>query len=189
MPLRIFLLLLLVLPVADIWSLGWVIEEAGLGPTLLAIVAAGLVGFSAARLGAALAFRQLTGVGIESPSASGAAESGGDLLREGLLLWVAAGLLLFPGVVSDVVALPVLIPPVRRWIAPRLLARLAIQSHPGGVGLGTPLGGVRSDPRGDAAGADDLAGARRTRSSRVRVGESKPTTPPRRPNPFSTPFD
>lgn len=183
MPLRIFLLLLLALPVLDIWSLGWVIDVAGLGPTLLGILLAGLVGFSTARLGAGLMFRQLAGM-----------ESAGDLLREGVLLLVAAGLLVFPGVVSDAVALPLLVGPVRRWLAPRVLSRLAIQSIPGGVGMGMPPGGY---PNGDVFG--NTSGNARSHG-RVKVGESppssasrpaeaKPAPSPRRPNPFSTPFD
>jgi UPF0716 protein FxsA len=43
---------------------------------------------------------------------------------DGLLLVIAGLLLLIPGLLTDVVALPLLIPPVRRWIARWILSRV-----------------------------------------------------------------
>lgn len=50
---------------------------------------------------------------------------------EGLLLAVAGVLLLIPGLLSDVLALLLLVPLLRRWLARRMLAR-AMAAGPGG---------------------------------------------------------
>lgn len=45
-------------------------------------------------------------------------------MLDGVLLVAAGVLLLTPGLITDVAALPLLIPPVRRWIARRILSRV-----------------------------------------------------------------
>lgn len=56
-------------------------------------------------------------------------------MLDGFLLVVAGVLLLTPGLITDVVALPLLIPPVRRWLARRILDQVphAAEVHVEGV--------------------------------------------------------
>ena len=43
---------------------------------------------------------------------------------DSFMLMIAGALLLIPGLLTDLIALPLLVPPVRRWIARRVLQRL-----------------------------------------------------------------
>lgn len=163
MPGRLLLLLLVALPVLDLYTLGFVIDALGLGPTLLLVFGSGALAVSVARGAGAMLLADLAQPSDGSPAAR---------LAEGLLTLGAAGLLLFPGIVSDAVALVVLVPPIRRWLAPRIAGRIELQAMPGGLGRG---GGPEPRAPGEP---------------RVRVGEIPRSSGRKdRPNPFTTPFD
>lgn len=112
----LFLLLLLV-PVVELFVLIQVGREIGVLATLGALVLMGL-------LGAWLAKRQ--GVSVVR-RARRQVEAGRPPAREaldGVLILFAGGLLLLPGFVSDVLAIALLLPPVRAAVRGLVLARL-----------------------------------------------------------------
>lgn len=144
------LLLGLALPFLDLYSLVRLADVIGGPNTFLVAVVGGLLGYNVGRAQASLSAQLL------SRGGEGAALA----IREGLLVFMAAALLAFPGVVSDVIAVPLLVAPIRRWVAPRLLGSVAV--------FGAP---APEEPE------------------RVRVGKAPKAKDEPRPNPFSTPFD
>jgi len=79
-------------------------------------------------------------------------------VADGMLVGLAAALLILPGLVSDVLGLILLVPPVRRALARRVAAsarrRAARSGPPRGVVVvdGTPVGSRYPDPRRPHAG-------------------------------------
>ncbi|MCA8924566.1 MAG: FxsA family protein [Planctomycetes bacterium] len=150
MPLLAFLFV--VVPLVELYLLLQVGQVLGLGATVGLVLVTGLLGAALARQQGAAVLRKL-----EAAAASG--EGVGQTLAEGALVLVAGVLLLTPGVLTDAVGLALLIPPVRRRVAPALARRFVrraqasahvhVQSflHRGGP-LGGQLGG---GPWGPAA--------------------------------------
>jgi UPF0716 protein FxsA len=144
-------LLLLAVPFVDIYSLVRLADVIGGPNTFLVAVAGGLLGYNVGRAQAALSAQLLTRGG----------EGAGRAIQEGILVFMAATLLVFPGVVSDAIAVPLLVAPIRRFLAPRLLGSVAV-----------------------------LGGAGPQEPERVRVGKApKASKEEPKANPFSTPFD
>jgi UPF0716 protein FxsA len=111
LPLRLLLLLLVAIPVADLVLLGRIAAEIGLGPTLLTVFASGWLGLAIVRR-------------------EGAALLAGD---ESIAVWrvlgiVAGGLFVLPGFVTDVLGLALLAPPVRGRVAPWVAERLTVRT-------------------------------------------------------------
>lgn len=113
----ILFLALIAVPLAELALLIQVGRSLGLWPTLLVVVATGL-------LGASLLHRQ----GLAAfDRAIGAVEQGKPPIEpvfDGFLLALAGALLLAPGLMTDTAGLLLLVPPVRTEIARRALSRL-----------------------------------------------------------------
>ena len=131
---RILIVLFVLLPIIEltlIFKLGtWI----GWIPTLLLVFGAGLAGAAIARMQgfmAAVRVRQQLMHGVLPASE----------MVDGLLIGLAGVLLILPGILSDVLGLSLLVPPVRVFVRRRLmtwfsqrfrLAHLATGGRPGG---------------------------------------------------------
>jgi UPF0716 protein FxsA len=111
-----FIVFLLLIPVAEIALFIQVGSRLGVGLTLLLVAVSAVVGiWLVRRQGFAAATR------VQAMLARGESPALGML--EGLALLAAGVLLVLPGFLTDLVAFVLLIPPVRRWII-RLYMRL-----------------------------------------------------------------
>jgi len=140
------LLLLLGVPAVEIFGLIRVAERIGGFETLLLAVGSFILGVGVMRGQSAATLRNLQ---------SGAPPTA-DMLA-GPLVFIAALLLMFPGFLTDALAMPLLLPPVRRALARRLVQRS------GGVRFGArggfvfTTGGARSaPPRRDPGAPEDV---------------------------------
>lgn len=109
---------LVVLAVAELWVIGAVIGAVGFLPTIALLLVVGAAGTMAVRK----AGTRLLGR-ISSDLSRGVAP--GDLLADGAFLVVAGVLLVFPGFITDLVALSLLLPFVRSAIRRPVEARLS----------------------------------------------------------------
>lgn len=127
----IILIFMLVLPIAEIATFVWVGSRIGVGMTLL-LVAVGVV------IGLWLVRRQgfATAGRVQAMIARG--ESPAQGMLEGLALLAAGVLFLLPGFLTDVAALLLLIPPLRRWFIRLYLHHVGLDEtvtrHPPGPG-------------------------------------------------------
>lgn len=116
----LLLLLLLVIPVAEIAVFIQVGSRLGVGLTLLLVLASAVFGLWLVHAqGFAAATR------VQAMIAQGESPALGML--EGLALLVAGVLLVIPGFVTDVAALVLLIPPLRRGIIRLYLRRVHLE--------------------------------------------------------------
>ena len=122
-------ILMLLVPIAEIATFVWVGSRIGVGMTLLLVVVGIVVGLWLVRMqGFATAGR------VQAMIARG--ESPAQGMLEGLTLLAAGVLFLVPGFLTDIAALLLLIPPLRRWVI-RLYLRHAgldgavTRHHPG----------------------------------------------------------
>ena len=137
----ILLVFLLVVPIAEIATFVWVGSRIGIGLTLLLVVLGVVVGlWLVRRQGFATAGR------VQAMIARG--ESPAQGMLEGMALLVAGMLFVLPGFLTDIAAMLLLIPPLRRWIIRLYLRRAGVeetvtpQSPPGPDQSGhTPLEG------------------------------------------------
>lgn len=164
MLLRLFLLIA-ILPALELYLLLQVGAALGATPTLLLILATGL-------LGATLARREGLGVLQQLQRDLARGLPPGDRLVEGLLVLVGGLLLLTPGILTDAIGMLLMIGPVRRALAPRIAVALASRVHLQAVGPGV---------RPDAGGA--FGSARDVPPHRPRAAERRPD------HPFANPFD
>jgi len=107
------LLLFTLVPILEIWLLIRIGQAIDVGPTIVLVIATGVIGAALARREG---LRTLTR--INESLARGimpAAE-----MVEGLMITVAGVALVTPGVVTDAIGLAILIPPVRAWLRRRL---------------------------------------------------------------------
>ncbi|HOB74801.1 MAG TPA: FxsA family protein [Phycisphaerae bacterium] len=122
MLLRLLLLFTLV-PVVEVIILIRIGRHIGAGPTLLGVLAIGLLGVWLARHEG---FRVLTRIRQELA----AGRLPGDSTLDALLVLVAGVLMIVPGVLTDVAGLLLLIPPtralVRNWLKRSFQARFSI---------------------------------------------------------------
>ena len=109
-------------PIVEIALLIRVVQWISFGPALAIVLGTGV-------LGAVLARRQgfRTWASVQKQLAEGAVP--GFEIVEGILIFVAGVLLIVPGIVTDVLGLLLLVPPVRRWFARRLIARFRMRMH------------------------------------------------------------
>lgn len=118
---RLFLLLFLLFPFIELAVLIKVGSAIGVLPTLLLVIAGGVLGVVLLRVaGVATAWR------ARERLAHG--ELPEQEMLEGLLIAVGGGLLLLPGFVSDLIGLFFLLPVTRRLIVGRLRQRAAEQA-------------------------------------------------------------
>jgi UPF0716 protein FxsA len=137
-------LLLIVLPVAELALLIRIGQAIGVWATLALVVGTALAGMF-------LLSRQSFSVFRQSLEAMGEGRPPVAHVVDGLFLVLAGFLLLLPGLISDVVALTLLIPPLRRAIAGWTLTRI-IDHHPLEDEAGWQAGD-RGPPREPTGGA------------------------------------
>lgn len=113
-----WVLLFTVVPAVELYLLLTLGGAIGAGPTVALILITGVVGATLARregAGVLLALQQDLAKGL--PPAT--------RLVEGALVFAGALLLLTPGVLTDAAGLALLLPPVRRAVAPALLRQVS----------------------------------------------------------------
>jgi UPF0716 protein FxsA len=111
-----FLLLLLVIPLLEVAAFIAVGREIGIVATLLLLLAAGAAGTLLLRVqGLTTLMRARTRLAAGEPPVAEA--------FDGICLALAGVLLVLPGFLSDLMALLLLLPPVRRWLRGRVAAR------------------------------------------------------------------
>lgn len=110
--------LFIVVPIVELWVVIQVGQAIGALNTIALLL---LVGF----LGAWLAKREGLGVWLRFQRQIEAGSVPGREIVDGVLILFAGALLLTPGFVSDVLALLLLLPPVRALIRALLLRRVA----------------------------------------------------------------
>ena len=138
-----FMILFLLVPVAEIAVFVQVGSRIGAGMTVLLVVASAVVGvWLVRRQGLATATR------VQAMVARGESPALGML--EGLALLAAGVLLIIPGFLTDIVAFVLLIPPLRRGIIRLYLRHMGLE---GGV--------VRQPPGTDKPGRSPLEGKSR----------------------------
>lgn len=116
----LIILLLLVVPVAEIAVFVEVGSRIGVGMTLLLVVASAVVGIGLVRAqGFATATR------VQAMIARGESPAMGML--EGLALLAAGVLLVLPGFLTDIAAFILLIPPLRRGIIRLYMRRMRVE--------------------------------------------------------------
>ncbi|HEX7036187.1 MAG TPA: FxsA family protein [Pseudomonadales bacterium] len=112
----VWFLVFLLTPIVEMYLLIRVGGYLGAWPTVALVVLAAVAGVALVRT-----------QGLATLTRGMRRLEGGQLpaqeMVEGLLLAVAGVLLLIPGLLSDALALLLLVPPVRRWLARRMLAR------------------------------------------------------------------
>ena len=154
-------LLFTVVPTIEIFVLLQIGSVIGPTPTFLMLLASGMLGAWLARREGLSVLRQLSDdLSRGLPPA--------DRLAEGGLVLLGATLLVTPGVVTDIVGLLILAPPIRRWLAPRVVKR-----------LGASVGVVGAEPEAEEPLGDGVRYRR----------EPAPAPASPRGTPFSSPFD
>ncbi len=141
-------LLLLLVPLLDLWLLFSIGARIGALPALGLVVGAGLLGVALGKREG----RRVLGAWREGLVAGRVPDEG---LTSGILVLAGAALLVAPGVVTDLLGLVLLFPPSRRRIAAALRARLERRSA-----RGAPLGAIDDAMGAEAAGV--VGGARWT---------------------------
>lgn len=132
------ILLFIVVPFVEFALLARVGGALGFGPTLLLVVAMGV-------LGALVAKRQGRRVLSEWQSALAEGRVPEEGIASGVLALFGAVLLITPGFLTDFVGLLLLVPFVRRAVASALRAHLAQQVTSGRVRV-VSMGGMRAGP-------------------------------------------
>ena len=148
---RLLLLAFILTPIIEIAGFitvgGWI----GLWPTLAVVLLTAVAGTVLVR-------QQSTQVIARINSQLGAGEIPGRALFDGLCLFAAALLLLTPGFFTDSIGIALLLPPVRSFLAPRLLrwaqsrGSVSFGGMGAGMGAGMEAGGFAS--YGGFSGAD-----------------------------------
>lgn len=138
------LILFIGIPLAEFRLLWWIGHEIGFAPTVLLVIATGVIGSFLARMQGSAVL-----AAVQRDLREGRMPT--DTLLSGVLVLVGAVLLVTPGVMTDVVGLLLMVPGNRR-LAIRGLKRYfrtRIQIHPfaqagcepgGGMGFGTGFG-------------------------------------------------
>ena len=147
---RLLLLAFILTPIIEIAGFitvgGWI----GLWPTLLVVLLTAVAGTILVRQQSAQVISRIN-------SQLGAGEIPGRALFDGLCLFAAALLLLTPGFFTDSIGIALLLPPIRSFLAPRLLkwAQSRGSVSFGGMGAGMSGGfasyGFSSADQGPAA--------------------------------------
>lgn len=116
---RFFALGLIVLPVIEIALFIKVGQTIGLWPTLALVIGAALAGGLLLRQQGLSVLTQLRGN-------VNAGRLPGRTIADAMMIGLAALLLVLPGFLTDIVALALLLPPVRAWIYGSLASRVTV---------------------------------------------------------------
>lgn len=111
--------LLLLMPLAEIAAFVFVGREIGIGPTLLLVVAGVAVGGILLKVQGLGALRQI------QDAARGGADPGRPIVH-GLMIVIAAFLLIVPGFISDILGLLLFIPAVRDFAWSLVKSRVTV---------------------------------------------------------------
>jgi UPF0716 protein FxsA len=111
-------LLFVAVPLLELYLLVRMGEWVGLLPTIALVVATGILGAALARLEGLRTLKRFR-------AALAAGRPPHRELVEGLLVLIAGAVLLTPGLLTDLTGFLLLVPPVRRAVAGRLVDRLA----------------------------------------------------------------
>jgi UPF0716 protein FxsA len=116
------ILLFVFVPLADLVLLLYLSDVIGWQTSIGIVILSGIVGAWAAKLSFySVQKRARAQLGAASGVTGASGISGAsDLLTDGAMIFFAAGLLLTPGFITDVVGFSLLIPPVRRWYKARV---------------------------------------------------------------------
>lgn len=133
------LLLLALLPLIEIAGFVIVGGWLGLWPTLALVILAAVLGVAVIRLQGPGAVRDVQG------GMARAADPLSPLVHRALKV-VAGGLLILPGFFSDLIAVALLVPPVRRLIIATMASRMTVRS----AGFGADFGASGPMPRRDS---------------------------------------
>jgi UPF0716 protein FxsA len=129
MTLAILFLLFTVVPALELWLLIEIGQVVGGPETVLYVIGIGVLGaWLGRRAGVAVLREVFDELREHRPPA--------DKLVEGALVLVGSILLVTPGVLSDLAGIVLFIPPVRRWLAPRLKRRALAWAMARGVQVG-----------------------------------------------------
>ena len=140
MPLAL-LFIIVGLPLLEIVLLIRLGQWIGFWATLLVVMAAAFTGLAIVNHQGMRAFNATTAALAkgEPPLAA---------MTDGVMLMIAGTLLIMPGLLTDAIALALLVPPVRRWVASAWLARML---RSGNIHVATG-GASRPDRRSDRRG-------------------------------------
>ena len=119
--------LFLLLIGTELWLLVKIGTVFGALPTIVLLIVAGMMGMAVLRqqgFSALMRFQQRLDSG-DSPAAE---------ILDGMLLAMTGGLLMIPGFISDILALLLLLPPLRRYLVARWLRRRVLQQHSASTG-------------------------------------------------------
>jgi|SRR6478735_11124809 len=119
---RLFFWIFLAAPLIELWFMIRVGSEIGAIPTIFLLIMAGSIGMSILRkqsFDTLLRVNQRLQTG-EVPAVE---------ILEGFILTLAAVLLIIPGFITDILALPLLISPLRSWLVKRFLRTAYYQQH------------------------------------------------------------
>src|SRR6478735_9429430 len=119
---RLFFWIFLAAPLIELWFMIRVGSEIGAIPTIFLLIMAGSIGMSILRkqsFDTLLRVNQRLQTG-EVPAVE---------ILEGFALTLAAVLLIIPGFITDILALPLLIPPLRRWLVKHFLGTGYYKQH------------------------------------------------------------
>lgn len=123
-------LLFVTLPLLELALLVWIGEHVGILPTVVLVVGTGVLGATLARLQGLRTLQRFQ-------QAMGAGRLPHREILEGILILIAAAVLLTPGLITDLTGFLLLVPAVRRrvvrWLARRLRERLGPTAPPGTV--------------------------------------------------------
>lgn len=143
---------LFVLPVVELTVLIKTGQQVGFWATLGLVLGAGM-------LGAAILSRQSLTVLRQTQVALAEGRPPIGPALDGAFLLLAGGLLMFPGLVSDAIALLLLVPPIRRAIARWSVARLLASGTVRVKMRGTRINGAReptAQPSSRKGGSDSI---------------------------------
>jgi UPF0716 protein FxsA len=116
---RFFALGLILLPIIEIAIFIKVGQTIGLLPTLALVIGAAI-------LGGLLLRQQGVSVLTQLRSNVNSGRMPGRTIADAMMIGVAALFLVLPGFLSDIVALALLLPPVRSWIYAALASRVSV---------------------------------------------------------------
>lgn len=140
------ILLFLAMPFIELYLLIEIGQRIGFVPTLAIVLGTGLLGGILVRWQGVTAVQDVLGAMREGRAPK-------TELAAGALFLLAAGLLLTPGVITDVFGFAMMVPPLRRALAGYLVGRVResdrVQTH---VSVGAnPFGGGPGGPGGEQA--------------------------------------
>jgi UPF0716 protein FxsA len=133
-------LFVILIPIAEVWAAIQVAHQIGWLATIVLLIV-----ISAS--GPALVRRQGIGVWRRAQRRIEDGELPGREAIDGVLLLVAGGLLTFPGFITGVLGLLLLLPPVRSLVRVASRIWLARKIRRSAVTIQASVGGLRAEPR------------------------------------------